>query len=84
MSQVQPCINGEACLGKGVWKHAWFLSDPGIPGPINMGLVVSISLSPTPFADLADVTLADEDNNSVLSDDVNRANIGNVEMEVVN
>ena len=45
-----------------------------------MGLGVSISLSPTPFADLADVTLADEDNNSVLSDDVNRANIGNVEM----
>ena len=44
-----------------------------------MGLGVS---SPTPFADLADVTLADEDNNSVLS--VNRANIGNVEMEVVN
>ena len=34
------------------------------------------------FADLTDVTLADEDSNSIPADDVNRAILGNVAMQV--
>ena len=34
-------------------------------------------------ADLTDVTLADEDSNSTPADDVNRAILGNVAMQVV-
>ena len=34
------------------------------------------------FADLTDVTLADEDNNSIPTDDVNKAMLGNVAMQV--
>ena len=40
------------------------------------------SVRPTPFVDLTDVTLADENNNSIPTDDVNRAIIGNVAMQV--
>ena len=36
----------------------------------------------TLFADLTDVTLADEDSNSIPTDDVNRAILGNVAMQV--
>ena len=50
-----------------------FLSDPGVPGVRSMGLVVSNSVSETPFANLTDVTLADEDTNSILTDNANRA-----------
>ena len=34
------------------------------------------------FADLTDVTLADEDSNSIPTDDVNRAILGNVATQV--
>ena len=34
-------------------------------------------------ADLIDVTLADEDSNSILTDDVNKAILGNVAMQVM-
>ena len=34
------------------------------------------------FADLTDVTLADEDTNSIPTDDVNRAFLGDVAMQV--
>ena len=44
-----------------------FLSDLGILG-VRM----------TPFADLTDVTLADEDINSILTDNANRAFQGNM------
>ena len=37
-----------------------------------------MSVSTTPFADLTDVTLADEDTNSILADYVNRAIQGNL------
>ena len=40
------------------------------------------SLTLTPFADLTDVTLDDEDINSTPVDDVNRAILGNVAMQV--
>ena len=36
----------------------------------------------TPFADLTDVTLADEDTNSILTDKVNRTIQGNVAMQL--
>ena len=41
------------------------------------------SVRPTPFVDLTDVTLADEDTNSILTDNVNRAIEGNVAMQVL-
>ena len=52
-----------------IWLHIFL--DPGIPVIL------------TRFADLNDVTLADEDNNSIPTDDVNRAIIGNVAIQVV-
>ena len=47
-----------------------------------MGPDVSKSLHPRGFADLTDVTLADEDSNSTPADYVNRAILGNVVMQV--
>ena len=41
-----------------------------------------MSVFKRPFADLADATLADEDTNSILSDNANRAIQGNVAMQV--
>ena len=58
-----------------------FLSDPSIPGVRSMGQSVSNSLT-LPFADLTGVTLADEDTNSILTDDANKAIQGNVTMQV--
>ena len=43
----------------------------------SMGLVVSN----TPFADLTDVTLADEDINSILTDNANRAIQGKIRLD---
>ena len=58
---------------KAVVLKGWFtiLSDPGVPGVRSMGPDVSPSLTPRGFADLTDVTLADEDSNSIPTDDVN-------------
>ena len=47
-----------------------------------MGLVLSHSVSETPFANLTDVTLADEDTNSIQTDNAKRAIQGNVAMHV--
>ena len=47
-----------------------------------MGPDVTDSIHPRLFADLTDVTLADEDSNSTPADDVNRAILGNVAMHV--
>ena len=50
-----------------------------------MGPVVSNwQLTERGFADLTGVTLADEDDNSISTDDVNRAIKGNVKMQVAN
>ena len=46
-----------------------FLSDPGKPGVRSLGPDVT----ETPCVDLTDVTLADEDTKSILTDNVNRA-----------
>ena len=43
---------------------------------------VRLSLSKTPCVDLTDVTLADEDTNSLLTDNANRAIQGNVAMHI--
>ena len=47
-----------------------------------MGPDVRQSLTERLFADLTDVTLADEDINSIPADDFNRAILGNVAMQV--
>ena len=48
-----------------------FLSDPGVSGVRSMGPDVSNSVSTRGFVDLTDVTLADEDSNSIPTDYVN-------------
>ena len=53
-----------------------FLSDPSIPGVLSVGLDVSNTIQ-----DL-DVTLADEDNNSIPTDDVEKTIIVTVAMQV--
>ena len=57
-----------------------FLSDPGVSGIRSKGLFLSHSLTEPPFANLTDVTQADEDTNSILTDNANRAIQGNVAM----
>ena len=47
-----------------------------------MGPDVTHSPTTTPSADLTDVTLADEDSNSIPTDDVNKAILGNVAIQV--
>ena len=47
-----------------------------------MGPVLSNKLRPTPFADLTDVTLVDEDTKAMVTDNANRAIQGNVAMHV--
>ena len=59
-----------------------FLSDPGVPGVRSLGPDVRPSVSKTPFADLTDVTLADEDTMSIPTDNANMAIQGNVAMQV--
>ena len=59
-----------------------FLSDPGVPG-VRLWVLMSVRPSLQDyFADLTDVTLADEDSNSIPTDDVNRAILGNLAMQV--
>ena len=49
---------------------------------LGSDLWVLMSLTEGLFADLTDVALADEDINSIPADDVNRAILGNVAMQV--
>ena len=56
----------------------FFLSDPGKPGVRSLGPDVRHKLHTRRFVDLTDVTLADEDTNSILTDNANRAIQGNV------
>ena len=49
---------------------------------LGSDLWILMSLIPRLFADLTDVTLADEDNNSIQTNDVNRAILGNVAKQV--
>ena len=59
-----------------------FLSDPGMPGVRSMGPSLSNSLTEWRFADFTELTLNDEDTNSILTDSANRAIQGNVAMQV--
>ena len=63
------------------WDHN-FLSDPGIPGVRSMGPIIFNSMSERPCWDLTDVTLADEDTNSIVADDANKAIQDNLVMQV--
>ena len=58
-----------------------FLSDPGVPGVRSMGPDVTNSVQDY-FADLTDMTLADEDSNSIQTNGVNKAILGNVATQV--
>ena len=49
---------------------------------LGSDLWVLMKLTTRGFADLTDVTLADEDSNSIPTDDVNRAFLGNVAVQV--
>ncbi len=49
---------------------------------LGSDLWVRLSLCHTPFADLTDVTLVDEDTKSILTDNANRAIQGNQAMHV--
>ena len=60
----------------------YFLSDPGVPGVRSMGPDVSPSLHTRLCADLTDVTLADEDSNSIPTVDDNKAVLGNEAIQV--
>ena len=59
-----------------------FLSDPGVSGVRSMGSSLSNYVTKPPFADLTDVTLADEDTNPILTDGANRTFQSNVAMQV--
>ena len=56
-----------------------FLSDPGLPGVLSMGLVVSKRVM---FLRQFDVTLADRDGNSIPNDDAKGTIQGYTEMQV--
>ena len=65
-----------------MWRHySLFLSDPGPRCPWS-DLWIRVSLTHRPFADLTDVTLADEDTNSILTDNANRTFQGNMATRV--
>ena len=61
-----------------------FLLDPGVPRVWSLGPDVRPSVTERPFADLTDVPLADEDTNSILTDNANRAIQDNVAMQWCN
>ena len=56
-----------------------FLSDPGVPGPIYGSECLQLRHL---FADLTDVTLADEDTNPILTDNAHRTFQGNLATRV--
>ena len=49
---------------------------------LGSDLWVRVSVTEPPFADLTDVTLADEDTNPILTDNANKAIQGNVALHV--
>ena len=74
--QVRPIIRRSPLIDgqreeSGDEEFSDFLSDPGVPGPIFVSGCPSVT--ETAFVDLTDVTLADEDTNSILTDNANRA-----------
>ena len=62
--------------------HCWTSASAQVSGNfywtqvyLGSDLWVWMSITERPFADLTDVTLADDDSNSIPTDDVNRANL---------
>ena len=77
-NNVESCkkINGRVQT----FKFSVFIG-PRCPwGPIYGS--ACLSLTPRPFANLTDVTLADEDTNPIPIDEANRAILGNVAIQV--
>ena len=64
-----------------MWVNT-FLSDPAIPGVRSMGPSLCPSLTNWCLVDLTDVTLVDEDTNSILADDTNRTIPGNLAIQM--
>ena len=65
-----------------MFRFSTFLSDPGVSGVRSMGSSLSNKLTERPFADLTDVTLADEDTNPILTDNAKRTFQGNLATRV--
>ena len=72
---MQPQVKKESVFSSSIlqisfnfWEFHICLSDPGVPGVRSLGPDVRPSLTARGFADLTDVTLADEDTNSELTD----------------
>ena len=60
-----------------------FLLDPGVPWVRSLGPDIRQWVSERPFWNLTELTLADEDTNSILTDNVNSAIQGNGAMAVM-
>ena len=60
-----------------------FFSDPGVPGVRSMGPDLWNWVRKRGFWNLIELTLADEDTNSILTDNANRAIQGSVKMYVM-
>ena len=71
-------VKYRAPYGANNQDHDYFQRTPGIPGVRSL----SLNEAPRPCVDLTDLTLADEDTNSILTDDVKRRIQGNVAMQV--
>ena len=63
-----------------LYNFVFIFIGPRSPGPIYVS--GCHKLTKTPFRNLTDVTLADEDTGSILTDNTNRAIQGNVAMQV--
>ena len=75
------CTETTLAIQLNISEKNFLIIGPRCPwGPIygSESLSQTDSLTETPFADLTDVTLADEDTNSRLTDNANRAIQGNV------
>ena len=72
-SQWLPIIGPSAIL---------FWSGPGKPGARSLGLYVTLSLREREMFNFTDVPLADEDTNSIITVNTNRAIQGNAAMQV--
>ena len=63
-------------------SYILLLSDPGVPGVRSMGPDVCPSVSKLPFANITDLTLADQATYSIPTDNANRAIQTNVPKQV--
>ena len=64
-----------------IFRSISSLSDPGKPGVLSLGPDVRPSVRHRGFWNFTELTLADEDTNSILTDNASRAIQGNVAMQ---